>query len=79
MLSKGNQVLTQVRSIRSGRARDMEGYVLATMKKMNCQNPEDVKRAVKEKNISFIQFWFHGCAGIPEELCRHPFGTGGRA
>lgn len=31
---------------------------------MLCQNPEDVKRIVEERNISFIQFWFTDVLGV---------------
>ena len=25
---------------------------------INCNNPEDVLKFVKDRNVSFIQFWF---------------------
>ena len=31
---------------------------------MNCQTIDDVKRAVKEKDVSFIQFWFTDVLGV---------------
>ena len=49
----------------------MESHGLGNMKRMNCQSAEQVKRVVKELNVSFIQFWFTGCPGISEELRRH--------
>ena len=42
----------------------MESHVLTNIKKMNCQNAEDVKRVVKELNVSFIQFWFPDVLGF---------------
>lgn len=31
---------------------------------MNCSTVEDVTKVVKEKNVSFIQFWFTDVLGI---------------
>ena len=31
---------------------------------MNCQTIDDVKKIVKEKNVSFIQFWFTDVLGV---------------
>jgi len=42
---------------------------------MNCQTTDDVKKIVKDKDISFIQFWFTDVLGslksfaiTPDEL-----------
>jgi glutamine synthetase len=39
---------------------------------MNCKNIEDVKRIVKEKNISFIQFWFTDVLGFLKSFAVTP-------
>ena len=39
---------------------------------MNCQNIEDVKKIVKEKNISFIQFWFTDVLGYLKSFAVTP-------
>ncbi|MEW6187079.1 MAG: glutamine synthetase family protein [Thermodesulfobacteriota bacterium] len=39
---------------------------------MNCQNIEDVLRMVKDKNISFIQFWFTDILGILKSFAVTP-------
>jgi glutamine synthetase len=50
----------------------MEGHGLTNIKKMNCQNAEDVKRAVKELNVSFIQFWFPDVLGFLKSFAVTP-------
>ncbi len=39
---------------------------------MNCQTAEDVKRIVKEKDISFIQFWFTDVLGVLKSFAITP-------
>jgi glutamine synthetase len=39
---------------------------------MNCQNTEDVKKIVKEKNVSFIQFWFPDVLGVLKSFAITP-------
>jgi glutamine synthetase len=39
---------------------------------MNCQNIEDVLRTVRDKNISFIQFWFTDILGILKSFAVTP-------
>ena len=39
---------------------------------MNCQNAEDVKKIVKEKDISFIQFWFTDVLGVLKSFAVTP-------
>ncbi|WP_028321524.1 glutamine synthetase family protein [Desulfatiglans anilini] len=39
---------------------------------MICQTEEDVKRIVKEKNISFIQFWFTDVLGVLKSFAVTP-------
>lgn len=39
---------------------------------MNCQTTEDVKRIVKEKDISFIQFWFTDVLGVLKSFAITP-------
>ena len=50
----------------------MEGHALTNIKKMNCQNTEDVKRTVKELNVSFIQFWFPDVLGFLKSFAVTP-------
>jgi glutamine synthetase len=50
----------------------MEGHVLTNIKKMNCLNAEDVKRVVKELNVSFIQFWFPDVLGFLKSFAVTP-------
>jgi len=50
----------------------MESHGSANMKRMNCQNTEDVKRAVKELNVSFIQFWFPDVLGFLKSFAVTP-------
>jgi glutamine synthetase len=50
----------------------MEGRTPANIKKMNCQNTEDVKRLVKELNVSFIQFWFPDVLGFLKSFAVTP-------
>jgi glutamine synthetase len=39
---------------------------------MNCQNSEDVKKIVEEKDISFIQFWFTDVLGMLKSFAITP-------
>jgi glutamine synthetase len=39
---------------------------------MNCQNAEDVKKIVKDKDISFIQFWFTDVLGVLKSFAVTP-------
>lgn len=39
---------------------------------MNCQNVEDVRRIVKEKNVSFVQFWFTDVLGYLKSFAVTP-------
>ncbi len=39
---------------------------------MNCKNIEDVKRIVKEKDISFVQFWFTDVLGFLKSFAVTP-------
>jgi len=50
----------------------MQGPLVTNIKKMNCQNAEDVKRAVKELNVSFIQFWFPDVLGFLKSFAVTP-------
>jgi glutamine synthetase len=39
---------------------------------MNCQNEDDVRKIVKDKNISFIQFWFTDVLGVLKSFAITP-------
>jgi len=39
---------------------------------MNCENIDDVRKIVKEKNISFIQFWFTDVLGFLKSFAITP-------
>ena len=39
---------------------------------MNCQSIEDVKKVVKEKDVSFIQFWFTDILGVLKSFAITP-------
>ncbi|MFZ7112920.1 MAG: glutamine synthetase family protein [Desulfatiglandales bacterium] len=39
---------------------------------MNCQTVDDVKKFVKEKNVSFIQFWFTDVLGVLKSFAVTP-------
>ena len=39
---------------------------------MNCQSEEDVLRIVKEKDISFIQYWFTDVLGVLKSFAITP-------
>ena len=39
---------------------------------MPCQTPEDVLRLVRDKNISFIQFWFTDILGLLKSFAVTP-------
>ncbi|MCP4605997.1 MAG: glutamine synthetase [Proteobacteria bacterium] len=39
---------------------------------MICQNAEDVKRVVKEKDVSFVQFWFTDVLGVLKSFAVTP-------
>lgn len=39
---------------------------------MNCETAEDVKRAVEENNVSFIQFWFTDVLGVLKSFAITP-------
>ncbi|MBW1766170.1 MAG: glutamine synthetase [Deltaproteobacteria bacterium] len=39
---------------------------------MNCQTIDDVKKIVKEKNVSFIQFWFTDVLGVLKSFAVTP-------
>ncbi len=39
---------------------------------MNCQNAEDVKKIVKDQNVSFIQFWFTDVLGVLKSFAITP-------
>ena len=39
---------------------------------MNCQTTEDVKKIVKDKNISFIQYWFTDVLGVLKSFAITP-------
>lgn len=39
---------------------------------MNCETAEDVKRAVEEENVSFIQFWFTDVLGVLKSFAITP-------
>ena len=39
---------------------------------MKCQTAEDVKKVVKDKDISFIQFWFTDVLGVLKSFAITP-------
>jgi glutamine synthetase len=39
---------------------------------MNCQTKEDVMKIVKEKDISFIQYWFTDVLGVLKSFAITP-------
>jgi glutamine synthetase len=39
---------------------------------MNCQTPEDVRKIVKDKDISFIQYWFTDVLGVLKSFAITP-------
>lgn len=50
----------------------MEHEMTGIDKKFECKTPEDVKKAVKDKNISFIQFWFTDVLGVLKSFAITP-------
>ena len=50
----------------------MDGQALAGSRKIECRNEEDVKKLVKELNISFIQFWFVDVLGFLKSFAVTP-------
>jgi len=61
-----------IASIRGRRSTNMESHGLGNMKRMNCRSTEEVKRAVKELNVSFIQFWFPDVLGFLKSFAVTP-------
>ena len=41
-----------------------EGGLMDNIPVFNCKNADDVLKAVKENNISFVQFWFVDILGM---------------
>ena len=39
---------------------------------MNCQTHEDVEKIVKDKDISFIQYWFTDVLGVLKSFAITP-------
>ena len=39
---------------------------------MNCRNTEEVLKVVKERNVSFIQFWFTDVLGVLKSFAVTP-------
>ena len=39
---------------------------------MNCQTIDDVRKTVREKDISFIQFWFTDVLGVLKSFAITP-------
>jgi glutamine synthetase len=64
--------IAPVPPVRGRRIAAMESYALANIKPMNCQNPEDVKRAVNDLDVSFIQFWFPDVLGFLKSFAATP-------
>ena len=50
----------------------MDGQLSAGSRKIECRNEEDVKKLVKELNISFIQFWFVDVLGFLKSFAITP-------
>jgi len=42
----------------------MDGQAGSGLRKIECKNNDDVKRLVKELNVTFIQFWFVDVLGF---------------
>jgi len=62
-MAGGNQQV----EVLSHRARGEKGGDI-----MNCQTAEDVRRIVKEKDVSFIQFWFADVLGVLKSFAITP-------
>ncbi|MGD2126415.1 MAG: type I glutamate--ammonia ligase [Desulfobacteraceae bacterium] len=50
----------------------MEGKMIGGMKACQCETPDDVRKIVKERNISFIQFWFTDVLGVLKSFAITP-------
>jgi glutamine synthetase len=50
----------------------MDGQLSAGSRKIECGNEEDVKKLVKELNVSFIQFWFVDVLGFLKSFAVTP-------
>ena len=57
----------------------MDGQLSAGSRKIECRNEEDVKKLVKELNISFIQFWFVDVLGFLKSFAITPSELDARA
>jgi len=50
----------------------MENDKIVIDKKFACRSPEDVLKAVKDENISFVQFWFTDVLGVLKSFAITP-------
>lgn len=50
----------------------MEGQVAAGIRKIECRDNDDVRRLVKELNVTFIQFWFVDVLGFLKSFAVTP-------